>query len=169
MLIERSRIPAEGLDLSLEEEPQWEDLEDVWRPLGVVEARVHLEPRREGILATGAFAATGEVLCSRCSEPVPLRLEDQFEVLFLTMPLSEVAEELELTAEEMDVAFLQNDRLDLSALLRENILLSLPVQPLCHAGCRGLCPRCGANLNETSCRCRVTDLDPRLLTLRQLL
>ena len=77
--------------------------------------------------------------------------------------------EVELTAEEMDVEFLKDDRLDLSGLLRESVLLNLPIQPLCRAECRGLCPRCGVNLNDTSCQCRSQAVDPRLLPLQHLL
>lgn len=78
-------------------------------------------------------------------------------------------DEVELVAEEMDVEFLKDDRIDLSGLLRENVLLNLPIQPLCRAECRGLCPRCGINLNESSCQCRVQAPDPRFLRLQRLL
>ncbi|HLC21226.1 MAG TPA: DUF177 domain-containing protein [Candidatus Methylomirabilis sp.] len=52
--------------------------------------------------------------------------------------------------------------------MRENVLLNLPLQPLCRAECRGLCSRCGVNLNETSCQCRVQEPDPRLRPLQHL-
>jgi uncharacterized protein len=54
-------------------------------------------------------------------------------------------------------------------LLRENVLLNLPLQPLCRADCRGLCPHCGVNLNESSCGCQVQEDDPRLAPLQHLL
>jgi uncharacterized protein len=169
MLVERSRIPVEGLDLRLLEEPSWDDVEGLWMSLAPVEATFRLERHGGGVLARGAFQTSAAVLCSRCSEPVTVPISDEFEVLFLESPGASRSEEVELTAEEMDIDTFRDDRLDLSRLLRENVLLSLPVQPLCRADCRGLCPRCGLNLNETSCQCHVREPDPRLLPLQRLL
>ena len=169
MLVERSRIPAEGLDLRLLEEPRWEGVEGLWTSLAPVEASFHLERKGGGILARGTFQTTAVVHCSRCSEPVSVSVADQFEVLYMGTPSSLRGGEVELTAEEMDVEFLKDDRLDLSGLLRESVLLNLPIQPLCRAECRGLCPRCGVNLNDTSCQCRSQAVDPRLLPLQHLL
>ena len=169
MLVERSRIPPEGLDLLVKEEPRWEGVEGLWTSLGPVEASFHLERKGGGILATGAFATTASVLCSRCSEPVSVQVSDQFEVLYMSPPGPSRGEDVKVTAEEMDVEFLKDDRLDLSWLLRENVLLNLPTQPLCRADCRGLCPRCGVDLNETSCQCETPEPDPRLRPLQHLL
>lgn len=169
MLVERSRIPPEGLDLQVREEPHWEGVNGLWISLTPVEASFHLERKGDGILARGTFTTTAVVLCSRCSEPVSVPLSDQFVVLFVGAQATFLGEEVELTAAEMDVDVLRNDRLDLSELLRENVLLNLPLQPLCRAECRGLCSHCGVNLNETSCQCRVQEPDPRLRSLQRLL
>lgn len=169
MLVERSRIPAEGLDLRLLEEPRWENVEGLWTSLAPVEASLHLERKGGGVLAKGAFRTTAVVHCSRCSEPVSVPIADEFEVLYMGAPSNFRGDEVELVAEEMDVEFLKDDRIDLSGLLRENVLLNLPIQPLCRAECRGLCPRCGINLNESSCQCRVQAPDPRFLRLQRLL
>ncbi len=168
MLVERSRIPADGLDLQIHEEPYWEGVDGLWISLAPVEASFHLERTRDGILATGAFTTTAVVPCSRCSEPVSVPVSDQFVVLYLGAQETFRGEEVELAAAEMDVDVLTDDRLDLSGLLRENVLLNLPLQPLCRAECRGLCSRCGINLNETSCQCRVEEPDPRLRPLQHL-
>ncbi len=47
----------------------------------------------------------------------------------------------------------QENMLDLTELLRQNILLSMPIKPLCSDECKGLCPTCGRNLNEGPCNC----------------
>ncbi len=169
MLVERSRIPVEGLDLRFSEEPRWDGVEGLWVSLAPVEITCRLERRGGGILATGAFETAATLLCSRCSEPVTVPVSDRFEVLYVEASGASRGEGVELTAEEMDVDVLHDDRLDLSGLLRDNVLLSLPVQPLCRAECRGLCPRCGINMNDSSCQCRVREPDPRLLPLQQLL
>jgi DUF177 domain-containing protein len=56
----------------------------------------------------------------------------------------------------------------LTPLVREQVLLALTDRPLCREDCRGLCPQCGANLNEKVCGCAVEKLDPRLSVLRAL-
>lgn len=59
--------------------------------------------------------------------------------------------------------------LDLLELVNADVLLELPIKSLCSEDCKGLCPQCGANLNETSCGCKAKTVDPRLEALLQLL
>lgn len=168
MLVERSQIPPEGLDLEVREEPLWEGVEGLWLSLAPIQAALHLEREVNGILASGTFSTTAVVLCSRCSEPVSIPLSDSFAISYTEAGEALRDEQAELSAAEMDVDTMQDDRLDVTKLLRENVLLNLPLQPLCRSDCRGLCPHCGANLNESPCRCRVQEGDPRLLPLQQL-
>jgi uncharacterized protein len=74
-----------------------------------------------------------------------------------------------LAPDELDVTYLEDDQINTDQLLRENLLLSLPLQPLCRDDCRGLCPRCGANLNQEPCGCERPPADPRMDALRKLL
>lgn len=60
-------------------------------------------------------------------------------------------------------------KLDTDALLRDDILLELPSKFLCKESCKGLCPKCGKNLNEGNCNCNMHEADPRLAVLKQLL
>ena len=62
-----------------------------------------------------------------------------------------------------------DERLDLEELLREDILLELPSKYLCSPDCKGLCPKCGKNLNEGDCGCEAEEIDPRLEVLKSLL
>ena len=59
--------------------------------------------------------------------------------------------------------------LDLGEAVRQSALASLPMKPLCHSDCAGLCPHCGVNLNEVRCQCQEDEGDPRWAPLRQLL
>jgi uncharacterized protein len=67
-----------------------------------------------------------------------------------------------------DIVWYEGEEVDLSPLLRERLLLSLPTLPLCRESCRGLCCRCGADLNAGTCGCRAEEGDPRLEVLRRL-
>ena len=64
---------------------------------------------------------------------------------------------------------LDNDQLPLDELAEEELVLNLPSKNLCRKDCRGLCPKCGRNLNEGLCGCRSDTVDPRLEALRQLI
>lgn len=63
----------------------------------------------------------------------------------------------------------ENGKIDLEPFVREEMLLAIPISPLCKTSCLGLCPTCGANLNETICDHQNEDVDPRLSILKTLL
>ena len=77
----------------------------------------------------------------------------------------------ELSDEQDDDTYVvvSDERLDLNELLREDILLDLPSKYLCSPDCKGLCPKCGKNLNEGDCGCGTGEVDPRLEILKSLL
>jgi len=135
---------------------------------------VPVNVRLEGVLRAvggsfrveGRITADGSLACSRCLEPVAWRLSDSFEVEYRrTHPLDD---EIELADEDLDVAFLDSDVLDLAEVAAEQLLLALPMRIVCHDECAGLCPRCGANLNrEGACNC-VDEVDPRWEALREI-
>lgn len=105
--------------------------------------------------------------CSRCLTVFSARLHVSFEEEFVQ---GEPREEVEPTDEDRTLSFYQGEEIDLSDSLRENLLLELPMKPLCDAACAGLCPTCGANLNQGKCGCGETDrVDPRLAALQDLL
>jgi uncharacterized protein len=76
------------------------------------------------------------------------------------------APERSITAPETEISYYQGDSLALEDVLREQVLLSLPLRTLCKPDCKGLCPRCGANRNRQPCTC-VGD-DPRWEALASL-
>lgn len=78
------------------------------------------------------------------------------------------ADELELSKEDLEEGFYEGDVIDLDEILREQIILALPMYPRCSQECRGLCPVCGINLNQETCDCQRDDVDPRLVVLKTL-
>ena len=71
-------------------------------------------------------------------------------------------------AEELGVVLFEGDQIDFRAIIQEQVILAIPMQPICRQDCRGLCARCGANLNDGPCDCRGDDVDPRLAILKTL-
>lgn len=170
MLIEVSQIPPEGLDVALSEETlDLGEPADTWDGPATVQCGLHLGRSGRGVLISGSFTSDVALFCSRCLERFHFQVEDRFDLYCETGAEGTPDEEHELTDDELDVTYLEGGRIDTDHLLRENILLSLPVQPLCREDCRGLCPRCGVNLNQGACNCTEDRVDPRLQALRKLL
>ena len=109
----------------------------------------------------GSFKANVEAPCARCVEPVALPLEASFDLIFRPVDADQQAGERAISAPETEIGYYQKDSLLLEDVLREQVLLALPVRTLCKPDCKGLCPRCGQNRNCQSCSCDEGPSDPR--------
>ncbi|WP_263368026.1 YceD family protein [Edaphobacter bradus] len=109
-----------------------------------------------------------EILCARCVEPVPQALSGEFDLLFRPAEVDENPGEHAITPEETEIGYYQGSGLLLEDVVREQVLLSLPSRTLCKPDCKGLCPRCGQNLNNATCSCGESPSDPRWNTLADL-
>ena len=109
----------------------------------------------------GHFAGKFQVPCARCVEPVLLPIAADFDLIFRPAAADAEATERSITAQETEIGYYQEDSLSLEDVLREQVLLSLPVRTLCKPDCKGLCPRCGENRNSQTCNCEVGPSDPR--------
>jgi uncharacterized protein len=115
---------------------------------------VSLEYYRSGrdLFFEGSFEGTVEGLCSRCLESYALTLQKRFDFV-LTPELQKSDRSKELNPDEMGLSTYRDSEIDLTPYIREQVLLALPIRPLCKERCRGLCQSCGANLNDEPCRC----------------
>ncbi len=130
---------------------------DIRMPAGAtVRVDVRLESVNEGIVAKGTVTAPWEGECRRCLEPVRGTLR------------SEVLEVFEAEPKEGETLLLDGVTIDLEPVAREAIMLELPIAPLCTDDCKGLCPTCGADLNEVDCDCTPVAADPRWAGLEGL-
>ncbi|MEE9182653.1 MAG: DUF177 domain-containing protein [candidate division NC10 bacterium] len=170
MFVDIAQIPAEGLDI------QFRQVEDILDPsgekfqfLGPVEAMLHFYRTPSGVWVRGQISSNLQLHCSRCFELIAFQICEGFEVEYRGPLGRSVEEQHELGRDELDVNFLDEARINVGGLVRENLLLAVPVQPLCHEGCRGLCPHCGVNLNGKTCPCSSRGVDPRWRKLDSLL
>ena len=169
MLIEVSKIPPEGLHLALPaEELDLGNSAGLWEGPASVRAELYLGRSGRGLLIGGTFVGDVVLICSRCLESFRFQAQDRFDLYCALGLQAPEGEERELAVDELDVTYIEEGRINTDHLLRENVLLGLPVQPVCREDCRGLCSRCGANLNLGSCGCQESHLDPRLAILRKL-
>lgn len=116
----------------------------------------------------GTINAKVEMECSRCLIPIISTLEFPFKVSYISEEHYTTAKESELHGEDLDISIYDEEKIDLTELAREQILLNLPTQVFCTENCQGLCPKCGANLNEKTCSCETKEIDPRWSALKNL-
>ena len=102
-----------------------------------------------------------EILCARCVEPVPQVLEGEFDLIFRPTAADSEAGEHSITPDETEIGYYEESGLLLEDVVREQVLLTLPTRTLCKEDCKGLCPRCGQNLNLATCSCAQTPSDVR--------
>lgn len=132
--------------------------------------RVHLAISRHGneVLVRGEIALEVGLECSRCLGSFSAALESELERYLEEGAGGGDDEEEDFAEEEIDIESLEKGVIDLREMIAEQIHLSLPVKPLCEEGCRGLCPRCGVDLNKETCSCTGGETDPRWEALKQL-
>jgi uncharacterized protein len=107
-----------------------------------------------------AYRGDFELLCARCVEPVPTPLSGNFDLIFRPQAADADPGERSITPDETEIGYYEESGLSLEDVVREQVLLSLPSRTLCKEDCKGLCPRCGQNLNLGTCNCNSTS-DPR--------
>ncbi|HLJ86772.1 MAG TPA: DUF177 domain-containing protein [Candidatus Angelobacter sp.] len=122
----------------------------------------------EDIRLVGRFSAKVETLCGRCLDPVEHSLTEEFDLIYRPTGVDAVKEDASIGLAETEIGYYRGEGLELNEVIKEQILLALPIRPLCRADCKGLCPRCGSNRNVESCDCAQTVADPRWSALEDL-
>jgi uncharacterized protein len=106
--------------------------------------------------------------CNRCLKPIVEPTESDIELLVLVERHPEAGGEHGLQERDLGTLFVQDEVLETDPILIEQLQLNVPMKPLCRADCKGLCPECGADLNEGACSCGETTTDPRWAALAAL-
>lgn len=114
----------------------------------------------------GELKVTMEASCDRCLEPAAFPLDARFD-LFYRPDLDTARDEIEIDQGESEIAFYEGDGIELKDVLREYVLLSMPMQKICREDCRGICPWCGQNRNLTQCSCEPKAVDDRWAALKK--
>lgn len=170
MEIKVADIPVEGLEVGLALETAdigalGEDISVV----GPVKASFTLKKVGGTVFLAGDIAAALELVCSRCGSVFQF---DASSGLKLDLnPLESVSreEEKELRAGDMEVEFYKDGMIDMTDFIREQLLLLVPMKPLCSEDCRGLCQFCGQDKNVGECSCEPPMGHPGLAGLKDLL
>lgn len=124
----------------------------------------------EQVYFQGNVGGTMELLCSRCLESVGDQFAVTIRVVYLPPSSQAAAESTERldTSDELDLYIHDGIMIDLQPFIYDQVVLAIPMQPLCRPECAGLCPLCGGNKNEVSCACQDEEINPRFALLKQL-
>lgn len=128
--------------------------------------RVWVESPGFRLEATYSYEQT--IACDRCLTPVTRPVEGEIRLMMITNVPQPTDEEVELTAEDLEVLYLENERVDAEFLLTEMLQLNVPMRAICREDCLGLCPDCGINRNLEACNCDEARVDPRWEALGHL-
>ena len=148
------------------------DLSDRWSLGEEVETSGSAELLdREGVRSIrvrGWIKASIEHACDLCLKDLQIDIDSKFDLFFYPMEMIEEGGEAALSRDQTEVGFYTGEGVGLADVVREQLLLWLPVRSLCSATCKGLCPMCGIDRNSRQCDCQLTFEDPRWDGLRQL-
>lgn len=141
----------------------------VWRDTGVRPARpLHVRATAEKVAGAGDVLVRGRVAgevrteCRRCLREVGLTIDEALVLLYRPGVSASTAE-----AAEMYPIGERDREVDLAPAVREHVMLALSQYPVCDQTCKGLCPTCGTNLNESTCTCERAAVDSRWSALRR--
>lgn len=107
--------------------------------------------------------------CARCAEPFALPLQHHFELALSHVPgLKKEEFAASEESEELDMNFFHGNEIDLGPVLEEQFFLSVPIKSVCKEDCKGICQKCGKNLNQGDCDCKSEDDDHPFSLLSKL-
>lgn len=151
-----------------------EVLAEFYQPGDHSEIDLHFFRTGENVDLTGELRLEAHPTCGRClkvfKNHIDVGIHLTLAPLFENQRQLELEskEEVELIKEDLEFSYYEGESFDISAMIREQVILALPMQPLCQESCKGLCTHCGKDWNEGSCDCQVTSQDPRWEPLKRL-
>jgi uncharacterized protein len=177
MFLDIKELELKPLDFKEEFQPGVIDLGNEARQTTPLKASGHAEVVEEhhgkreviqDIRLRGELSTGIELQCARCLEPVKRDVKREFELLYRPLGTDAGRDELSVTDAEAEIGYYQGDGLLLEDVLREQVLLALPLKVTCRPNCKGLCPHCGKNLNQEQCSCSTEIEDPRWAALKEV-
>lgn len=161
-------IPPEGLEV-LFEDPDGSLIRDCFPVQAPITGRVFLRRWGAAVKVRGHVETTLILTCDRCVEEFPLEVSEEIDIeLHPVATLKTLQEEVRLSKEDLDISFFDGETVEVDGVIREQILLAVPMRKLCQPDCKGLCPLCGQNLNQEPCGCKPEVKDSPFAILKKL-
>jgi uncharacterized protein len=114
----------------------------------------------------GTLNVTGQTVCDRCLETATVPIDTQFDLVYMPAEEAATASENEIGEAGIEVGYYEGAGLPLNDVVREVVLLALPMQLVCDEACKGICPECGENRNQRDCDCHAKAVDDRWSKLK---
>lgn len=173
LLLKVTPIPEEG------EEGRWEIPPEAFKsgadevhPLPVKDVAIlhgRIYKDEKTVFFNGAVEAVFSLSCGRCLKPFDMEIQEEVTAVFMPRGLiGAKGGEAEVVDEDIDIHSYDEDEVDLYAPAHDQVALALPMRPLCAESCKGLCPKCGEDLNERTCGCSEPAIDSRFAALKNL-
>jgi uncharacterized protein len=164
-------IPPEGREIAVDElfplclEGPYGEAEQEAEAVSETKGKLFFQRTPKGIQVTGRIRTALSLHCARCLKEFILPIEMEFEECFIHMKDAPRDDDTELLQDDMDVSFLPEGGIEIKDIVEEQLWLNIPIKPLCHDGCKGLCSICGKDLNLGECGCDRRQSDPRFAVL----
>ncbi len=153
MKIKVSEIPEEGLDVDEQTAVRLNEHETQ------ASVSFHIDKRGPQVLVKGKVEAGMRLTCSRCLQEFVRDVSMPVDLVY--NPVEDMEEEHgAIGKKELDMGFYRADEIDTGVIASEQILLNVPIKVLCSEACKGICPRCGRDLNVEGCICPSGDAAP---------
>lgn len=151
------RVLKEEIEVKLDVK-KFSDSYETYDVLEPIEVSGILSMAGDVLYLDGIIKGAIRLTCSRCLKTFRYDLRIELHERLTNNPENK----------DDEIIFINNDKLDLTEIVENNIIMSLPIQRLCREDCKGLCPSCGKDLNFGSCNCKNSEVDPRLAKLKDL-
>ena len=119
------------------------------------------------IRVRGHLATRLEASCDRCLGPLVIPVEHDFDLFYRSLKSIAKEEEIEISDDELEIGFYSGDGIELEDVAREQVILAVPIKVICRDECRGLCPVCRVNRNQTKCYCAPLEQDSPFSSLKE--
>ena len=110
--------------------------------------------------------------CNRCLQSFETPLKSHFELTYMRRVADAIenseSQEIKLSSEEMGIVYFQGEKINLKDTIQEQVVMAFPLRVLCKKNCKGLCPKCGADLNEDPCDCDRRSSPGKFAVLKNL-
>jgi uncharacterized protein len=154
LMMELSAIPQEGISQHFTSTGSALGIVDTeLNVTRLVETECQFYKVNQEVIVQGSVRSAVHLTCSRCAEEFEQPLRIALDAVFLPMHAISSGRAKELEVGEADVYGYAEPLVDIAEMVRDKLLLSTPLQPLCVVGCKGLCPSCGVNRNTVRCQC----------------
>ncbi|MGA2416627.1 MAG: DUF177 domain-containing protein [Candidatus Sulfotelmatobacter sp.] len=177
MFFEIKDLDLHPIDFKEKFQPGGIDLGEDYRQVAPIETsgRADLVEEHHGkhkiikdIRIKGELATRLESSCARCLEPITQDVQRDFDLLYRPQGSDAGRDEISVTEAEAEISYYEGEGIALDDVVREQVLLAVPLKVTCRDDCKGLCPHCGSNLNQEHCACDVAVEEPRWAALKEI-